>query len=260
MLSALAKTGIFSLTEHLEHNMAYTVTSIGCFVAALLLPYAAAQGMLSVATAAMLAKAALSVTYFLSGLPQLAETVYAAVAGKIDTHVLMSLSVLGTLYMGMAQEVSRGCAELCCVVLCFLRCYGLNCARCLCYHVPARVATLRWHAPSCIRTPQLICTAGHPDLLHLRPNSCKAYDPYDCLGCCCVCWHFLQGALLLLLFRCSHQLEHRLTDKAAGGLQRLFDSVPDRAVVVEVEQGSNAPKVATSQGVRAGNLGLDHWA
>jgi hypothetical protein len=64
------------------------------------------------------------------------------------------------------------------------------------------------------------------------------------LSCCC-----LQGALLLLLFRGSHQLEHRLTEKAAGGLQRLFDSVPDRAVVVEVEEGSNAPRVATSQEV-----------
>lgn len=62
----------------------------------------------------------------------------------------------------------------------------------------------------------------------------------------------LQGALLLLLFRGSHQLEHRLTEKAAGSLQRLFDSVPDRAVVVEVEPGSNAPKVATSQEVGAG--------
>lgn len=55
---------------------------------------------------------------------------------------------------------------------------------------------------------------------------------------------------MLLLFRASHQLEHRLTEKAAGGLQRLFDSVPDRAVVVEVEAGSNAPKVASSQEVR----------
>lgn len=53
----------------------------------------------------------------------------------------------------------------------------------------------------------------------------------------------------MLLFRGSHQLEHRLTEKAAGGLQRLFDSVPDRAVVVEIEDGSNAPKVATSREV-----------
>jgi len=72
------------------------------------------------------------------------------------------------------------------------------------------------------------------------------------LHCC------LQGALLLLLFRGSHQLEHRLTEKAAGSLQRLFDSVPDRAVVVEVEPGSNAPKVATSQEVGAGCARASH--
>lgn len=106
MLSALSKTGLFSAAEHLENSVGCTVASITCFVAALLLPYAAAQSLIPAATAALLAKAALSVTYVLSGLPQLAETVYAAVAGKIDTHVLMSLSVLGTLYMGMAQEVS----------------------------------------------------------------------------------------------------------------------------------------------------------
>lgn len=64
-----------------------------------------AQGLLQVATAALLSKAALAVTYALSGIPQLAETVSAAVSGKIDTHVLMSLSIVGTLYMGMAQEV-----------------------------------------------------------------------------------------------------------------------------------------------------------
>jgi hypothetical protein len=105
VLSALSKTGLFSLAEHLEHNTVYTVTSVSCFIAALLLPYAATQGLLQAATAAMLAKAALGVTYLLSGVPQLAETVGAAVAGKVDTHVLMSLSVIGTLYMGMAQEV-----------------------------------------------------------------------------------------------------------------------------------------------------------
>jgi hypothetical protein len=108
VLSLLAKTGLFSVAEHLEHNAAYILTAISCFAVALLLPYAAAQSLISASTAAVLAKAALSVTYVLSGLPQLAETVYAAVAGKIDTHVLMSLSVIGTLYMGMAQEVRGG--------------------------------------------------------------------------------------------------------------------------------------------------------
>lgn len=58
----------------------------------------------------------------------------------------------------------------------------------------------------------------------------------------------MQGALLLLLFRVSHLLEDRLTEKAAGSLQRLFDSVPDAAAVVEVED-NGAPKVSTTQQV-----------
>jgi hypothetical protein len=62
----------------------------------------AAAAAAAAATAAAAAAAA-----GLSGIPQLAETVGAAVAGRVDTHVLMSLSVLGTLYMGMAQEVNR---------------------------------------------------------------------------------------------------------------------------------------------------------
>ena len=81
------------------------------------------------------------------------------------------------------------------------------------------------------------------------PKPCNPYAPNLRASRCCTA---LQGALLLLLFRGSHQLEHRLTEKAAGGLQRLFDSVPDRAVVVEVEEGSNAPRVATSQEVWTG--------
>jgi cation transport ATPase len=143
VLSALAKTGLFSLAEHLEHNTVYTVTSVSCFVAALLLPYCAAQGLLQAATAALLGKAALGVTYLLSGVPQLAETVGAAVAGKVDTHVLMSLSVIGTLYMGMAQEVGalqqqvfRACAmwlAACCSVSCGKHCCGMRGSSPICH-------------------------------------------------------------------------------------------------------------------------------
>ncbi|KAF6263311.1 hypothetical protein COO60DRAFT_1635329 [Scenedesmus sp. NREL 46B-D3] len=167
VLSALNKSGLFSLAEHLEHRTVYTITSVSCFVAALLLPYCAAQGLVQAATAALLGKAALGLTFLLSGVPQLAETVSAAAAGKVDTHVLMSLSVVGTLYMGMAQE----------------------------------------------------------------------------------------GALLLLLFRVSHLLEDRLTERAAGSLQRLFDSVPDAASVVEVDEGG-APRTATTQQVPAESVAL----
>jgi cation transport ATPase len=67
------------------------------------------------------------------------------------------------------------------------------------------------------------------------------------LSCSCFA-AALQGALLLLLFRVSHLLEDRLTERAAGSLQRLFDSVPDTASVVEVDEGG-APRVATTQQV-----------
>jgi hypothetical protein len=65
---------------------------------------------------------------------------------------------------------------------------------------------------------------------------------------CCTCQPAPQGALLLLLFRVSHLLEDRLTERAAGSLQRLFDSVPDTASIVEVDEGG-APRVATTQQV-----------
>jgi hypothetical protein len=45
------------------------------------------------------------VPFLLLGAPQLAETLVAFAARQVDTHVLMSLSIVGTLYMGMAQEV-----------------------------------------------------------------------------------------------------------------------------------------------------------
>lgn len=67
---------------------------------------------------------------------------------------------------------------------------------------------------------------------------------------CYHCWHMLyrraivwlkpctlvpaQGALLLVLFQVSHTVEHRLTDRATGSLQTLFDSIPDSATLVEL--------------------------
>lgn len=92
-------------------------------------------------------------------------------------------------------------------------------------------------------SPAVLCPIPLLSLCLARPvHACLALIP-----CCALL--LPQGALLLLLFRVSHQLEDRLTEKAAGSLQRLFDSVPDSAVVVEVEAGSGAPKVATSQEV-----------
>ena len=48
-------------------------------------------------------------------------------------------------------------------------------------------------------------------------------------------WAFsLQGALLLVLFQCSHTIEHMLTDKAHGNLSALMDGCPETANVVDL--------------------------
>ncbi|MEW5300276.1 MAG: hypothetical protein WDW36_003217 [Sanguina aurantia] len=88
-------------------------------------------------------------TFILSGIPQVVEALCIAGGGDIDTHVLMSLAVVGTLYLGMAQE----------------------------------------------------------------------------------------GALLLLLFQVSHFLEHKLTARAAGNMERLFSAIPSTATVVDFAAG-----------------------
>ena len=60
----------------------------------------------------------------------------------------------------------------------------------------------------------------------------------------------LEGALLLVLFQTSHAVEHMLTEKAQGSLKALFDSVPDHAdVVIMNEQG--APDLSSIQHIPA---------
>ncbi len=43
-----------------------------------------------------------------------------------------------------------------------------------------------------------------------------------------------QGALLMVLFQVSHMVEHRLTERASGGLVSLLDSMPQGAHKLEV--------------------------
>ncbi len=99
------RIGFLQLAEHLEEHVSYTAVSVACFAASLLLPYAAAAGLLSSSLASTLAAVSMTVTFVLSGIPQLAETAEAFASGRVDTHVLMSFSVLGTLYLHMPHEV-----------------------------------------------------------------------------------------------------------------------------------------------------------
>ena len=52
------------------------------------------------------ARTATIATYVLSGLPAIIELIFQLTAGHVDTHVLMTLAVFGTLGMGHAGEVS----------------------------------------------------------------------------------------------------------------------------------------------------------
>jgi Cd2+/Zn2+-exporting ATPase len=84
------------------------VTSILCFLVSLVVSLPPVVALVSERTAAAVQAAALGGTYLLSGLPQAVSSVALAAGGQLDTHVLMSLAVVATLYLGMVQEVGAG--------------------------------------------------------------------------------------------------------------------------------------------------------
>lgn len=106
MSRALGSVGLLGLAEQLMHSSVWTAVSVACFLVALLsgklLPAALGQ-----AQASMVHTVALTGTFVLSGLPQLVESLCIAGSGKVDTHVLMALAAMGTVFMGMAQEVGQ---------------------------------------------------------------------------------------------------------------------------------------------------------
>eukprot|EP00191_Tetraselmis_sp_GSL018_P021136 CAMPEP_0177583176 /NCGR_PEP_ID=MMETSP0419_2-20121207/3175_1 /TAXON_ID=582737 /ORGANISM="Tetraselmis sp., Strain GSL018" /LENGTH=673 /DNA_ID=CAMNT_0019072535 /DNA_START=772 /DNA_END=2791 /DNA_ORIENTATION=- len=67
--------------------------------------------------------------------------------------------------------------------------------------------------------------------------------------------HALEGALLLLLFNLSHELEDALTVKARGNLRALFDSVPSKATVLKLGPDGE-PDFATEQLVPAEDIAI----
>ncbi|GAX79391.1 hypothetical protein CEUSTIGMA_g6832.t1 [Chlamydomonas eustigma] len=101
---SLTKLGVLPLTERLSHDGRWTVASIACFVFALLAGMEMGSQILGTTLASAVHVTALSSTFLISGLPQTVEALCLASAGKIDTHVLTNLAVVGTLLLGMAQE------------------------------------------------------------------------------------------------------------------------------------------------------------
>ena len=112
----LDKLGLISLSTELTHSGRWTMASITCFAIALMAgasePTARLMGGSAAAAAAnALQNIALAGTFALSWLPQAVEAACIAGSGRLDTHVLMSLAVVGTLVIGMAQEVGAGRGE-----------------------------------------------------------------------------------------------------------------------------------------------------
>lgn len=94
----------------LESSLPASIAKVALFlVAAGAAGWAAsgwAAGAGSAATAArLLAAAATAGVYLLAGLPAAMSLSYDLTAGKVDTHVLMNLAVLGTVATGHALEV-----------------------------------------------------------------------------------------------------------------------------------------------------------
>lgn len=113
-----------AFADRIEHSWLATSLSIFCFAASLLTHASLLTEQLPAAAASMVVNEVrcilLAGTFILSGIPQVVEALCIAGGGDIDTHVLMSLAVVGTLYLGMAQEV-RGLANLSSVSLHHMR-------------------------------------------------------------------------------------------------------------------------------------------
>lgn len=102
-------TRLTQLASWLEHSVAASVGKIVLFlVAAAAAGWAGSGWAPSAAAAAAARGASLAATvgvYLLAGLPAAVDLSYDLTAGRVDTHVLMNLAVLGTLATGHALEV-----------------------------------------------------------------------------------------------------------------------------------------------------------
>lgn len=101
------RVGLTQLAESIGHSWTCAALSMGFFILAMLAHIPAVAQALSVGVAETLHNALLTGTFVLTGIPQFVESIGAAASGHIDTHVLMMLAVMGTLYMGLAHEVSK---------------------------------------------------------------------------------------------------------------------------------------------------------
>lgn len=98
------RLGLVAAAERITHSSACLWAAVLGFFVASLAELPALSALLPQGTAPLLAKTALCIPWVLSGAPQILESLCMAASGTLNTHVLMALAALGTLYMGMPQE------------------------------------------------------------------------------------------------------------------------------------------------------------
>lgn len=107
-----SRVGLLQLAAQLR-GKAWNAITIACLMAvALLAAWAGGMQIAQAQVCSQLSAAATAIIYLLAGIPELVDLCFNLTAGHIDTHVLMTLAVFGTLAVGGALEVIMSAAFL----------------------------------------------------------------------------------------------------------------------------------------------------
>lgn len=100
------RLGLLQLAGKLR-GKTWSAITIACLMAvALLTAWAGGTQAMSAHVCRQISTAATASIYFVAGIPEVIDLAFDLTAGHIDTHVLMTLAVFGTLAIGGALEVT----------------------------------------------------------------------------------------------------------------------------------------------------------
>ena len=244
----LSRVGLLQLASQLR-GKAWNAIAISCLMAiALLTAWAGGLQIVQAQLCNQISVAATASIYFLAGIPELVDLCFDLTAGHIDTHVLMTLAVIGTLAIGGALEVIHGQSPLHCthVHLAVYAILHIQITHGYCIpgqqlwaFVPALMDGMQYMRPA-----EPTANLGAVHSAHLHKTSGQILTAVHA-----------QGALLMVLFEGSHVLEHKLTDQAQGNLQALFDATPEHAVLVELN-ADKSPDMSKLRNAKAKDVAV----
>ena len=108
----LPATGLFQLANVLRESTLGSIAISILFAVAALTHWQAGGGWLAATLGERVSQAATAAVYAIAGVPAFVDLTFDLASLHVDTHVLMTLAVLGTLSIGGALEV--GCSLLAC--------------------------------------------------------------------------------------------------------------------------------------------------